>query len=87
MDKDLSVYRSKLCSTIREARNGVHAHLFEKGLATARTLKNVTFAVNAMYSFIETKNARNFMKHLYERGEIPAAEYRRWMKGQRRIAC
>ncbi len=72
---------------IREARNGVHAHLFEKGLATARTLKNVTFAVHAMYSFIETKNARNFMKHLYERGEIPAAEYRRWMKGQRRIAC
>jgi hypothetical protein len=61
---------------IREATNGVHAHLFEKGLATARTVKNVSSAVHAMYSFIEAKNARNFMKHLHERGEISSGEYR-----------
>ncbi|SRR6266568_2403626 len=67
---------------IREARNGVHAHLFEKGLATAQTVKNVTLVVHAMYSFLEAKNARNLMKHLYEGGKLSEAEYQKWMKGQ-----
>ena len=71
---------------IREARNGVHANLLEKGLATAQTVKNVTFVVHAMYSFLEVKNARNLMKHLHQRGEISDAEYRKWMKGQGSIA-
>jgi len=71
---------------IREARNGVHANLFEKRLAKAQTVKNVTFVVHAMYSFLKVKNARNFMKHLHERGEISDAEYRKWMKGQESMA-
>jgi len=70
---------------IREARNRVHAHLFEKGLATARTVKNVTFAVHAMYSFLEAKNARQLMKHAHERGELSTVEYRRWVKEQREL--
>jgi hypothetical protein len=53
---------------IREARNGVHRHLFERGLVTRRTAANMTFVVHAMYSFLEIKNARNFMKRLHERG-------------------
>jgi hypothetical protein len=66
----------KIClHDIREARNGVHAHLFQKDLATRRAAANITFVVHAMYSFLETKNARNFMKHLHERGEISTAEY------------
>lgn len=71
---------------IREARNGVHAHLFEKGLATAQTVKNVTYVVHAMYSFLEVKNARQLMKHAHERGEISDADYREWVKEQRGIA-
>lgn len=55
---------------IREARNGVHAHLLDKRLATRQTVVKVTFVVHAMYSFLETKNARNLMQHLHERGEI-----------------
>jgi hypothetical protein len=70
---------------IREARNGVHANLLDKGFATRPTAANVTFVVHAMYSFLETKNARNLMKHLYQRGEITPAEYRRWMKDQQPI--
>lgn len=71
---------------IREARNGVHANLFEEELATRHTVANVTFVVHAMYSFLETRNARNLMKHLHQRGEISGAEYRRWIKEQRSIA-
>jgi hypothetical protein len=71
---------------IREARNGVHAHLFRKDLATRRTVANITFVVHSMYSFLETKNARNFMKHLHERGEISDAEYRAWKKKQKTVA-
>jgi len=79
---------------IREARNGVHAHLFERELATRQTVANVTFVVHTMYSFLETKNARNLMKHLLERGEISGTEYRKWVKEQEgswrrsvRLAC
>lgn len=67
---------------VREARNGVHAHLFEKNLFTRRTVTNVTYVVHAVYSFLEIKNARNLMKHLHERGEISEAEYRAWKKKQ-----
>lgn len=70
---------------IREARNGVHAYLFEKELVTRRTAANITLVVHAMYSFLETKNARNFMKHLHERGEISTVEYRAWKKKQANI--
>jgi hypothetical protein len=71
---------------IREARNGVHAHLFRKGLVTRQAAANITFVVHAMYSFLEMKNARNFMKHLHERGEISDAEYRAWKKKQKMVA-
>jgi hypothetical protein len=71
----------KIClHEIRDARNGVHAHLFQKDLVTRQTLANITFVVHAMYSFLETRNARNFMKHLRESGEISDAEYRAWKK-------
>ena len=65
---------------IREARIGVHANLFQKHLATKRTLTNITFVVHAMYSFLETKNARNLMKHLHEDGQISDSEYKAWQK-------
>jgi hypothetical protein len=67
---------------IREARNGVHAHLFDKGLVTRRAVANVTFVVHALYSFLETKNARNLMKALHERVEISDAEYHAWKRKQ-----
>lgn len=70
---------------IREARNGVHAHLFDKSLVTRQTVANVSYVVEAMYSFIETKNARNFMEHLHLRGDISNVEYRAWKKKQVRI--
>lgn len=69
---------------IREARNGVHAHLFVKDLATRRTVANVTY-LDSMYSFLEIKNVRNLMKGLHERGEISDAEYRDWKKKQKRV--
>ena len=69
---------------IREARNGVHAHLFDKGLVKRRVVANVTFVVHAMYSFLETKNARNLMNHLHQRGEITSTEYRAWKRNQTR---
>ena len=65
---------------IREARNGVHAHLFDKGLFTRRTSANVTYLVHSMYSALEIKNARNLMKALYERGEMTPADYWAWKK-------
>jgi hypothetical protein len=68
---------------IREARNGVHAHVFDKHLVTRRAVANITFVVHAMYSFLEIKNARNFMKHLHQRGEISDVEYRAWKKKQK----
>jgi hypothetical protein len=71
---------------IREARNGVHAHLFQKDLAIRRTVANITYVVHAMYSFLETKNVRNFMKALHERGEISDAEYRAWKRKQKGVA-
>jgi len=76
----------KVClHEIREARNGVHAHLFNKELATRRLVSNVTFVVRTMYSLLEIKNARNLMKHLYRRGEISRTEYTSWKKNQARI--
>jgi hypothetical protein len=68
---------------IREARNGVHAHLFDKNLVTRQTVANVTFVVHAMYSFLETKNARNLMKHLHDKGEVSDVEYKAWKKKQK----
>jgi hypothetical protein len=68
---------------IREARNGVHAQLFDRDLVTRQTASNITFVVHAMYSFLETKNARNFMKHLHEKGQVSDAEYRAWKKKSR----
>lgn len=67
---------------IREVRNGVHAHLFDRKLVNRRTVANITFVVHAMYSFLETKNARNLMKHLHQDGEISDVEYRAWSKKQ-----
>lgn len=67
---------------IREARNGVHAHLFNKDLAARQTVANITFVVHAMYSFLEIRNARNLMKHLHESGEVSDAEYKAWKKGK-----
>ena len=68
----------KCLHEIREARNGVHAHLFEKSLVNRRIVTNVTFVVHAMYSFLETKNARNFMNDLHRRNEISGTEHRAW---------
>jgi hypothetical protein len=65
---------------IIEARNGVHAHLFQKDLFTRRTAANVSYLVHSMYELIEIKNARNFMKNLYEHGKISAQEYKAWKK-------
>jgi len=70
---------------IRETRNGVHAHLFDKTLFTRRTVTNVSFLVESMYSFLEVKNARNFMKLLLEKGEISDDEYRAWKKEQEKF--
>ena len=44
---------------LREARNGVHAHLFQKDLFTRRTAANVAYLVGSMYEAVEIKNARN----------------------------
>jgi hypothetical protein len=65
---------------IREARNGVHAHLFDKDVATRQSVANITFVVHAMYRFLETKNARNFMKALHQPGELSTAEYNAWKR-------
>jgi hypothetical protein len=65
---------------IREARNGVHAHLFDKDLFTRRTVSNVTYLVETVYAALEIRNARNLMKGLYEKGKVTAAEYRAWKK-------
>lgn len=62
----------KVCLELREARNGVHAHIFERGLMTRRVVSNVTYVVHSMYSFLEIKNARNLMLALRQRGEISA---------------
>jgi hypothetical protein len=71
---------------IREARNGVHAHLFNKNRVTRQAVTNITIVVDAMFSLLEIKNARNFMKHLHEAGEISDVEYKAWKKKQKRIA-
>jgi len=63
---------------LREARNGVHAHLFQKDLFTRRTSANVGYLVRSMYEALEIKNTRNLMYALYERGEITPAEYWAW---------
>lgn len=67
---------------IREARNGVHAHLFQKNLVARRTVANIASVVRAMYSFIETRNARNLMRALHERGELSESQFRAWKKKQ-----
>jgi hypothetical protein len=70
---------------IIEARNGVHAHLFQKDLFTRRTAANVSYVVHTMYDLITIKNSRNLMRHLHERGEISAQEYKAWKKRQLKI--
>ena len=67
---------------VREVRNGVHAHLFKKDLFTRRTVGNVTYLVHSIYSLLEIKNARSFMKLLYEKGEISGTECRAWKRKQ-----
>jgi hypothetical protein len=71
---------------VREARNGVHAHLFDKSLMTRRTMVDITYIVHSVFSFLEIKNARNLMKHLRDHGEISATEYRAWERKQAKIA-
>jgi len=68
---------------IRESRNGVHAHLFQKDLFTRATVSDVSYVVRQMYTSIENRNARNLMRHLYETGEVTAAEYRDWQRKDR----
>jgi hypothetical protein len=70
---------------IREVRNGVHAHLFQRDIMTRRAVINVKYVVESMYSFLEVKNARNFMKLLRKKGEISETEYRAWKKQQTRL--
>jgi hypothetical protein len=70
---------------IREARNGVHAHIFHKGFVTRKMAYSIRYIVQTMFSFLEIKNARNFMKHLHERGKISNAEYITWKKKQEKI--
>ena len=65
---------------IREARNGVHAHLFQKDLFTRQVVSNVTYVVHEMYTAIEMRNSRNLMEHLYQSGNVTAGEYRKWKK-------
>jgi len=65
---------------IREARNGVHAHLFQKDLFTRRTAANVTYLVHTMYEALEIRNSRNLMKALYKRSEITPTEYWAWKR-------
>jgi hypothetical protein len=65
----------KCLREIREARNGVHAHLFDKNLVTLQTVANVAYVVESKYSFLETNNAPHLMKHLHKRGDISHAEY------------
>lgn len=67
---------------IREVRNGVHAHLFQRDVMTRRAVTNVGYVVESMSSFLEIKNARNFMKHLHKSGKISDEEYRTWKKKQ-----
>jgi hypothetical protein len=63
----------------------VHAHLFERSLATRQTVANVTYVVHTIYSCLEIKNARNLMRHLHEDAKISNAEYRAWKRKQIRI--
>lgn len=70
---------------LREARNGVHSHLFQKDLFTRTTAANVSYLVQSMYDLIQIKNARNFMKQLSQEGQISAREYNEWKKKQAKI--
>lgn len=71
---------------VREVRNGVHAHLFDIRLVSRRTAMNVSYVVDAMFAFLEIKNARNLMENLHRQGKISNAEYRAWKKKQTSIA-
>jgi hypothetical protein len=65
---------------LKEARNGVHAHLFQKDLFSRRTASNVTYLVRSTYEAIEIRNARNLMWALYASGDITPREYWAWRK-------
>ena len=75
----------KVLHELREARNGVHAHLFQKDLFTRRTASNVAYVVESVYALFEIKNARNLMSALRKSGEISAAEYNAWKRKQTRL--
>jgi hypothetical protein len=38
-----------------------------------------------MYDLLEIKNARNFMRSLYEQGEISGQEYKDWKRKQLKL--
>jgi hypothetical protein len=65
---------------LREARNGVHANLFQKDLVSRRAAANVTFLVQSVGDLLQIKNGRQLMKHAYESGEISRAGYNAWKK-------
>ena len=70
---------------IREIRNGVHAHLFDKRDITRQAAVNIAAVVHAMYDFLEIKNARNLMKALHKRGDVSDVEYNTWKKKQAHV--
>jgi ABC-type branched-subunit amino acid transport system ATPase component len=63
----------------------MHANLFKKNLVTRQTVANITFVVHAMYSFLETKNARKFMKHVHERAKSLIRSTRLGRKNRKRL--
>jgi len=68
---------------VREARNGVHAHLFDKKVFTRRTSSNVSYIVEQVWAALKIKNDRNLMFHLYQRGDITPKKYWAWRRMKR----
>jgi hypothetical protein len=71
---------------VREARNGVHAHLFKRDLFTRTTATNVRVIVESMFAALQIKNSRNLMFALYAAGEITPREYWAWKKRAGNVA-
>jgi len=70
---------------VRDVRNGVHAHLFEKDYTSSQMARNIRYVARTVFNALEIRNARNFMKHLHDRGDISDDEYNAWKKKQIRI--
>ncbi len=70
---------------VREARNGVHANVFEKKVATREIATNVEYIVESVGACLEVRNARSLMRTLHNRGDISTREYNDWKKGQARF--